>query len=163
MVDLSALHTSHTLPPNKYPGTLFRLQDYWKQTEGIGHLRISKHRTGNWTKNYLPCGAVPLPPFSLAVDMLTRTSVNQRQWTATRCRVLLRVQHWTKYFPKIMPVSRKCQMLNRFLGTMHIGYQMIDWESCFVYLLILLGASLSLCLGWARLKDYCDRIKHVVK
>jgi hypothetical protein len=31
------------------------------RSEGIGHLKISKYPTGNRTRNFPPCGAVPQP------------------------------------------------------------------------------------------------------
>jgi hypothetical protein len=67
MAVLSAVCAGYLLHQGKFLGTHFwqRLSGpraYWMQTEGLGHLKIFKNPTGNWTR-YLPsCGTVPQPP-----------------------------------------------------------------------------------------------------
>ena len=63
------------------------------------------------------------PPFSLAVNMLIRISVNKPQWTAAYCEVLLHIQYWTQHFPKIMPVEK---MSNAQQIYWHYAYRIPD-------------------------------------
>ena len=64
--DLSATSARCALPPRKFLGTHFcqRLsgpQGYLMRTERGVHLKTSKDRTGNKTRNLSPCGIVSQP------------------------------------------------------------------------------------------------------